>query len=407
MSTGGELDRARDLLAQAPIIDGHNDLAWEMRNRAGYDLERMDIAVPQPGLQTDIPRLRAGGVGGQFWSVYVPSSLPDGAAVVATLEQIDFVHAMIRRYPATFALARSAAEIARAAAAGQIASLLGAEGGHSIGCSLGVLRMLHALGVRYLTLTHDDNVPWADSATDVPRAGGLSRFGEEVVREMNRLGMLVDLSHVAPETMRHALRVTAAPAIFSHSSARALCDVPRNVPDDVLASLAANGGVCMVTFVPQFVSPRRAEWKRDAAEHAKRSGVDPHDRAASAAFLQAWTRAHPLPPVIAAEVAGHVEHVRDVAGVAHVGIGADYDGTLSQPDGLADVAGYPRLVAELLRRGWSQADLAALARDNIVRVLRDAEAVGRDLSARRGASLATIEDLDGPAERHGHDGTVK
>ena len=397
--TGAELDRARELLAAAPVIDGHNDLAWEMRNRVGYDFERIDIAVPQPGLQTDIPRLRAGAVGGQFWSVYVPSSLPGGAAVVATLEQIDFVHAMIRRYPAVFALARSASEVARAAADGRIASLLGAEGGHSIGCSLGALRMLHALGVRYMTLTHNDNVPWADSATDEPRTGGLSRFGEEVVREMNRLGMLVDLSHVAPATMRHALRVSAAPPIFSHSSARALCDVPRNVPDDVLTSLASSGGVCMVTFVPQFVSPRRAAWKREAAGQAERSGVDPGDRAASAAFVQTWAREHPIPPVTVAEVANHVDHVREVAGVAHVGVGGDYDGTLTQPDGLADVASYPNLVAELLRRGWSQADLAALTRGNILRVLRDAEAVSRDLSARRGPSLATITELDGtPAE---------
>ena len=391
-----ELDRARDLLATAPVIDGHNDLAWEMRKRAGYDFDLLDIAAPQPGLQTDIPRLRAGGVGGQFWSVYVPSSLQGGAAVTATLEQIDCVHAMIRRYPDTFALARSAAETEQAAAAGRIASLLGAEGGHSIDCSLGALRMLYALGVRYMTLTHNDNVPWADSATDEPRVGGLSRFGEEVVREMNRLGMLVDLSHVAPATMRHALAVTTAPPIFSHSSARAVCDVPRNVPDDVLASLAGNGGVCMVTFVPQFVSPRRAAWKRQAIEHAERAGVDPDDHAASAAFVETLRREHPVPAVTVSEVADHVDHVRDVAGAAHVGIGGDYDGTLTQPDGLADVAGYPRLIAELLRRGWSQPDLAGLTRGNILRVLRDAEAVSRDLSARRGPSVATFAELDGP-----------
>ncbi len=395
-ATGTELARARELLAAAPVIDGHNDLAWEMRKRAGYDFGRIDVAAPQPGLQTDIPRLRAGGVGGQFWSVYVPSSLQGDAAVVATLEQVDFVHAMIRRYPAVFALARSADDVARAAADGRIASLLGAEGGHSIGCSLGALRMLHALGVRYLTLTHNDNVPWADSATDEPRAGGLTRFGEEVVREMNRLGMLVDLSHVAPATMRHALRVTAAPAIFSHSSARALCDVPRNVPDEVLASLAAGGGVCMVTFVPKFISPRRAEWTRAAVEEAKRSGADLADRAASAAFIQERAREHPLPPVTVADVADHVEHVRDVAGVAHVGLGGDYDGTLTQPDGLADVACYPNLIAELLRRGWSQPDLAGLTRGNILRVLREAEAVSRELSARHGPSTATIGELDGP-----------
>ncbi len=393
--TDQELGRARDLLATAPVIDGHNDLAWEMRTHAGYDFDRLDIAAPQPGLQTDIPRLRAGRVGGQFWSVFVPSSLQGSAAVTATLEQIDCVHAMIRRYPDTFALARCAEEIEQASAGGRIASLLGAEGGHSIDCSLGVLRMLYALGVRYMTLTHNDNVPWADSATDEPRAGGLSRFGEEVVREMNRLGMLVDLSHVAPATMRGALRVTAAPAIFSHSSSRVLCDVPRNVPDDVLASLAVNGGVCMVTFVPAFVSQRNAQWLAQAREHADKAGVDERDYAAFHGFIKAWSREHRPPAVTVAEVADHVDHIREVAGVSHVGIGGDYDGTPVQPEGLQDVAGYPLLIAELLGRGWSQPELASLARHNILRVLRDAEAVSRDLSAGRGPALATIAELDG------------
>jgi membrane dipeptidase len=398
-----DLDRARELLAGAPVIDGHNDLAWEMRTRAGYDFGRLDIASPQPALQTDIPRLRTGGVGGQFWSVFVPSSLPGSTAVTATLEQVDFVHAMIGRYAGTFALARSAEDVERAAARGLIASLLGAEGGHSIDCSLGALRMLYALGVRYLTLTHNDNVPWADAATDQPRAGGLSRFGEEVVHEMNRLGMLVDLSHVAPATMRDALRVTAAPAIFSHSSSRALCDVPRNVPDDVLASLAANGGVCMVTFVPAFVSPRRAEWLAQAMQHAKDAGADQGDYVAHYGFIRAWALEHRPPAVTVAEVADHVDHIRDIAGVSHVGIGGDYDGTPDQPEGLADVAGYPVLIAELLRRGWSQSELAGLTRGNILRVLRDAEAVGRDLSARSGPSVATLAELDGPAESPGQE----
>ncbi len=395
---GVSLDRARDLLAAHPLIDGHNDLAWEMRARAGYDFGKLDIAHPQPNLQTDIPRLRSGGIGGQFWSVYVPSSLPGNAAVTATLEQIDFVHSMISRYPETFALARSAAEIDQAAAAGKIASLLGAEGGHSIDCSLGTLRMLYALGVRYLTLTHFGNVPWADSATDEPRAGGLSRFGEEVVHEMNRLGMLVDLSHVAPTTMRDALRVTDSPLIFSHSSARALCDVPRNVPDDVLAQLPANGGVCMVTFVPEFLSPARAEWERDALAHAERAGVDPRDVSAADAFLRDWAPGHPPPTVTVSHVADHIDHVRDIAGAPGVGIGGDYDGTFAQPEGLADVAGYPQLIAELLHRGWSEPELAGLTRDNLLRVMRDAEAVSRDLAARRGPSVATIDELDG---RHG------
>jgi membrane dipeptidase len=397
LSQGAMLARARDLLAAHPLIDGHNDLAWALRRRAGYDLDRADVATSQPGLQTDIPRLRAGGLGGQFWSVYVPSSLRDGAAVTATLEQIDFVHTMIRRYPAAFALARRAADVEEARAREKIASLLGAEGGHSIDCSLGVLRMLFALGVRYLTLTHGDNVPWADSATDEPAVGGLSRFGEEVVREMNRLGMLVDISHVAPATMRDALRVTAAPVIFSHSSARAVCDVPRNVPDDVLTGLAGNGGLCMVTFVPEFLTPARAEWEREALGHARRMDVNTRDYQASEIFLRDWAARHPPPRVAVTDVADHIDHVRRVAGAAHVGIGGDYDGTFAQPEGLEDVSGYPRLIAELLGRGWSDAELAGLTRGNILRVMRDAEAVSRDLSATRAPSLATIAELDGEA----------
>ncbi len=394
-----DLARARELLAAYPLIDGHNDLAWELRTRVNYDFTKLDISRPQPGLQTDIGRLRAGGVGGQFWSVFVPSSLSGGTAVTATLEQIDCVHAMVSRYPETFGLARSAAEVDAAASAGKIASLLGAEGGHSIDCSLGALRMLYALGVRYMTLTHNDNVPWADSATDEAAAGGLSRFGEEVVREMNRLGMLVDLSHVAPTTMRDAIRVTSAPVIFSHSSARAICDVPRNVADDVLGQLGANGGVCMVTFVPQFVSPRRAEWKQHAMAQAEQAGVDPRDYIAGTAFLRSWAVNHQPPVVTIADVADHVDHVREVAGAAHVGIGGDYDGTLTQPEGLRDVAGYPLLIAELRRRGWAERELADLTRGNILRVLGDAEAVSRDLSARSSPSLATIEELDGPGPR--------
>jgi len=398
--TDGSIDRARALLAAHPVIDGHNDLAWELRKRVRYDFDRLDIARPQPEVHTDIPRLRAGGVGAQFWSVYVPSKLHGDQAVRATLEQIDAVHTMVCRYPDAFALATTADEVEQAVSAGRIACLLGAEGGHSIDGSLAVLRMLYALGVRYLTLTHNDNVPWADSATDQPRAGGLSRFGEEVVREMNRLGMLVDLSHVAPATMRAALRVTAAPVIFSHSSARALCDVPRNVPDEILGALAGNGGVCMVTFVPPFVSPRCAAWSAEAKEHLTGTGLDPEDDAA-AVLLAAWERDHPRPPVTVAQVADHVEHVREVAGVDHVGLGGDYDGAAFQPDGLEDVAGYPRLLAELLDRRWSEGELAKLTWANPLRVLRDAEAVARDLQPRRGPSLATLAPLDGSEEMPG------
>jgi membrane dipeptidase len=394
--TGEVQERARALLAASPVFDGHNDLPWAMRLLAGYDFGKVDVAADQPGLQTDIPRLRAGGVGAQFWSVYVPSALRGDHAVSATLEQIDAVHAMVARYGDALAPARSAAEVERAWASGRIASLLGAEGGHSIDCSLGTLRMLFALGVRYLTLTHNRNVPWADSATDAPACGGLTRFGAEVVREMNRIGMLVDLSHVAPSTMRAALDVSEAPVIFSHSSARALCDVPRNVPDDVLGRLAANGGLCMVAFVPSFVSPACAAWWAEAREHLAAGGVAEDDFAAGRQALAAWEAAdHPRPEATVAEVADHVEHVREVAGADHVGIGGDYDGVDRQPRGLEDVRGYPRLIAELLARGWSDADLARLASGNAMRVLRDAEAVARELSAVRPASLATRADLDG------------
>ncbi|HEX9342096.1 MAG TPA: dipeptidase [Actinomycetota bacterium] len=389
------LARARALLRAHPVVDGHNDLAWALREKARYDLDRVDVAKPQPELHTDIPRLRAGGVGAQFWSVYVPSKLQGDQAVSATLEQIDAVHRLVARYPDTFALAGDADEVERARSAGRIASLLGAEGGHSIDCSLGTLRMLYALGVRYLTLTHNDNVPWADAATDQPRAGGLTRFGEEVVRELNRLGMLVDLSHVAATTMRAALAVSQAPVIFSHSSARALCDVPRNVPDNVLSILAANGGVCMVTFVPMFVSPACAAWFEEGRAHVAGLGTDPDDCGASMPLIRAWTAGHPPPRVTVTEVADHVEHVRAVAGIDHVGLGGDYDGVDFQPEGLQDVSGYPNLVAELLERGWSDPEIAKLTWGNALRVLREAEAVARTLRQRRGPSLATWADLDG------------
>ena len=262
------LTRARELLAEHPLVDGHNDLPWEAREQTRYDFDALDIGRRLTTTQTDLPRLAEGGVGAQFWSVFVPSTLQGDSAVTATLEQVDAVHRMIGTYADRLALAGTADEVEQATATGRVASLLGAEGGHSIGCSLGTLRLLHVLGVRYLTLTHNDNTPWADSATDVPVVGGLSPFGREVVREMNRLGMMVDLSHVAATTMRSALETTEAPVIFSHSSALALCDTPRNVPDDVLAALPGNGGVCMVTFVPEFVSPATAAWRVEAAAAA-------------------------------------------------------------------------------------------------------------------------------------------
>ena len=387
--------RIRALLAEHPVVDGHNDLAWEARERVGYDWSRLDIAREGCPTHTDIPRLRAGGVGAQFWSVFVPSTLQGGAAVTATLEQVDAVHAMAARYAADLDLATTRADVERAWSHGQIASLLGAEGGHSIDCSLGTLRMLHALGVRYLTLTHNDNVPWADSATDEPVLGGLSPFGREVVREMNRLGMLVDLSHVSADTMRDALDVAEAPVVFSHSSARAVCDHPRNVPDDVLARLAGNGGVCMVTFVPKFVSPAVREWDLETRDAAEVAGVDVSDHAAYEAFVGERLLAHPRPDATLDDVVAHVEHVREVAGAAHIGLGGDYDGVDALPDGLEDVSCYPRLLEALAERGWGDEDLAALAGGNALRVLGEAERRSAEIALTRGPSLARIEDLDG------------
>ncbi|GAA2746140.1 dipeptidase [Terrabacter aerolatus] len=388
------LARARALLARHPLVDGHNDLPWEAREQTRYDFEALDVGERLTTTQTDLPRLAEGGVGAQFWSVFVPSTLQGDSAVVATLEQVDGVHRMIGSYADRLALARTADEIERATATGRIASLLGAEGGHSIGSSLGTLRLLHVLGVRYLTLTHNDNTPWADSATDVPVVGGLSEFGREVVREMNRLGMMVDLSHVAATTMRDALEATDAPVIFSHSSALALCDTPRNVPDDVLAALPANGGVCMVTFVPEFVSPATAAWRVEAAAAAAVVGVEARDWEAFGRFTAGWQREHPKPDATIGQVVAHLEHVREVAGIDHVGIGGDYDGTDTFPVGLEDVSGYPRLVAALLERSWSEADVARLVRGNTLRVMRDVEAVARDLQTTRSPSLKTFAELD-------------
>ena len=374
------------------VLDGHNDLPWALR-QSGYDLDVVDVSRPQPQLQTDLPRLRAGGVGGVFWSVYVPCSLRGAAAVTATLEQIDAVHLLVERYPDDLVLVTDAAGLDAALASGRIASLLGAEGGHSIDGSLGVLRSLHRLGVRYLTLTHNANTDWADAATDVPRHGGLTRFGREVVAELNRLGMLVDLSHVAATTMHDALDVTAAPVVFSHSSARAVADHPRNVPDDVLRRLPDNGGVCLVTFVPRFVSPAAARWSAEVHDAALAAGVDARDLEALDAFGDAYPR--PCPPATLADVVAHVEHVREVAGLDHVGLGGDFDGTTATPVGLEDVSRFPALLAALRDRGWSEPDLVALTHGNVRRVLRDAEVVAADLQAVRRPSVATIETLDG------------
>lgn len=368
------LSHVRTLLAEHPLVDGHNDLPWRARSLVGYDWDRLDIAGSTPN-HTDLPRLRSGCVGAQFWSVFVPSTLPPDQAVIQTLEQVDAVHGMVHRYADQLGLATTADEVERVFAGGRVASLMGAEGGHSIGSSLGVLRVLHRLGVRYLTLTHNDNTPWADSATDEPVLGGLSDFGREVVREMNRLGMLVDLSHVSADTMRDALDTSAAPVIFSHSSARAVCDSPRNVPDDVLDTMAAGGGTCMAVFAPQFVSQEVRDWREHAAAAAREEGVAATDLEQFEPWMHAYRRRRPEPAATLAQVVEHVEHLRAVAGVDHIGIGGDYDGVSTLPVGLEDVSGYPRLFAALAERGWSDNDLVKLAGANVLRTLRAAEDV--------------------------------
>jgi membrane dipeptidase len=391
------LAAARDLLRRFPIVDGHNDLPWALREAGQAGPGLADISGSVEFTHTDLPRLAEGGVGGQFWSVFVPAKLAGDAAVATTIEQVDLVHRLVRRHPDAMELALTAAEAEWIMGSGKVACLIGAEGGHSIASSLPVLRALYGLGVRYLTLTHNNNTPWADSATDEPAAGGLTAFGREVVREMQRLGMLVDLSHVAATTMADALDTAAAPVIFSHSSARAICDHPRNVPDEILARLPANGGVCMVTFVPAFVSQACRDWELAAAQEMQARGLDLRDSYSFDPLDPQWLAAHPRPAASVADVADHVEHVREVAGVDHVGLGGDYDGVDRQPAGLADVSRYPVVIAELRDRGWSDADCGALTSGNILRVLRDAEAAAADLAAAREPSAATIADLDGAA----------
>jgi membrane dipeptidase len=368
------LTRARALHRQVPLIDGHNDYPWALRENAGRDLDKLDIAKPQPTIMTDIARLRTGGVGGQFWSVYVEAD--DPAPVTSTLEQIDIVHRMVRKYPDAFELALTADDVERVFKKGKIASLIGMEGGHSIDSSLGALRMFHRLGARYMTLTHSRNVPWADSATDKPVLNGLSPFGEQVVREMNWLGMLVDLSHVSPDTMEDAIRVSEAPVIFSHSSARAVNDVPRNVPDTILQLLPKKDGVVMVTFVPGFLSPKVAAWT------ANRPVVE----GANAERLAAWDRENPAPRATIADAADHIDHIRKIAGIDHVGLGGDFDGITSVVQGLEDVSTYPALTAELLRRGYKDDEIRKILGLNILRVMRKAEAVSATLQKTRAAS---------------------
>jgi membrane dipeptidase len=365
--------RIREVLADAPVIDGHNDLPWQMRDRVDYDLDAIDLAADQSGigLHTDLVRMRAGGIGAQFWSVFVPSSLTEEQAVVATLEQIDFVHRFVDRFPDRLAIARTADEVESARTSGRIASLIGMEGGHSIASSLAVLRMMHALGARYMTLTHAQNTPWADSATDEPAVGGLNDFGREVVRECNRLGVLVDLSHVAATTMRAALDISDKPAFFSHSNALSMCGHPRNVPDDVLARVRDTEGVVMMTFVAGFLNEECRVWMdalmANDAELTQRYGVEGQDRHDAEA---AWIEANKRPPCGLSDVADHIEYVRDVAGISSVGFGGDFDGMVEVPDGLPDVSAYPALLEELADRGWSESDLGKLTWHNAMRVMR-------------------------------------
>ena len=405
------VDRRIDkVLAQTPLIDGHNDLPWEIRERFGSDLAKVDLSANtvelpapkgSPPLMTDIPRLRRGRVGAQFWSVFIPVEVKGPQAVQETLEQIDLVNAMSARYPRDLAMAYSAADITRVHRAGLIGSLIGVEGGHQINDSLAVLRAYYDAGARYMTLTHSSNTAWADSATDMPQHHGLTPFGKEVVREMNRLGMLVDLAHVSEGTMRAALAVSEAPVIFSHSSARALVDHPRNVSDEVLRLVAQNGGIVMVNFAPPYVSDARRRWAAERVAEEARNNSPPFgglyigqpDRAAAA--LESWDAAHPKPPVTLGDVADHIEHIRQVAGVDHVGLGSDFDGIPESPTGLEGVDRFPALLQELARRGWSDVDLAKVAGGNLLRAMSQTETVSARLRKERPPSTATLAGLDG------------
>jgi membrane dipeptidase len=392
------MEKARRVLQAVPLVDGHNDLPWYIRTdvkESPLDVEAYDLRRPTSG-NTDLERLKRGMVGGQFWSVYVPGDYSDSGYARVQLEQIDIARRVIAKYPDVLQPAFTAQDIWTAHAAGRIGSLLGMEGGHVIENSLGTLRAYFDLGVRYMTLTHNVTLDWADAAADSARHGGLTRFGEEVVREMNRLGMLVDLSHVSPGTMSDALNIAEAPVIFSHSSARALTDVPRNVPDSILARLKANGGVVMVTFVPGFVSQKIADRNRARAAHlADAQRRSPNDTAAVNRVMTQWDTANPSPKATLGDVADHIEHVKRVAGVDHVGIGSDFDGTDNQlPVGLEDVSTFPALLAELSRRGWSEEDLRKLAGENALRVMTTAERVAARLRRLRPPSTRTIEELD-------------
>lgn len=375
---------ANAALEAAPVFDGHNDVPNQLRGRyanqiAGFDFaDTTDTGAAEGergAMHTDLARLKQGKVGAQFWSVYVPSNPDEPEAVQQVIEQIDVTKRLIARYPGELRFATTADEVERAMAEGKVASLLGMEGGHSIGSSLGVLRQLHALGARYMTLTHNSNTPWADAATDTPAHGGLSEFGKDVVREMNRLGMLVDLSHVSEDTMLDALDVAKVPVIFSHSGARAINGHPRNVPDSVLKRLPYNGGIVMVVALPGFLNEERRQWNANReAEAARLKALWQGQPAKVTEAMAAWDKANPEPATTIKHMADHIDHIREIAGVESIGIGGDFDGMPSGPVGFEDVRGYPALFAELARRGYSQAELEMIASRNILRVMRAAEA---------------------------------
>jgi len=389
--TKARIDR---ILKRTPLIDGHNDLPWALREDHSSEVGGLQSGTErrEKPLMTDIERLRAGRVGGQFWSVYITGTITGDEAIRATIEQIDTARRVIESYPRDLELASTADDIVRIHRSGKIASLLGVEGGRQIGGSMAALRRSYDLGVRYMTLTHNQTTEWADAGTDEPRHGGLSPFGIEVVKEMNRLGMLVDLSHVSPGTMKDAIVASRAPVIFSHSNARELTPHPRNVPDDVLRLLPANGGVVMVTFVPSFLDREVWEWSsRSAAEEARLKALHPESKARVEAGLDAWVAANPKPKASIADVADHIEHIVRIAGHDHVGIGGDFDGITSTVEGLDGVEDYPSLFAELIRRGWSDKNLAKFAGGNVLRVLRQAELVSLSMKDVP-ASMAKLDE---------------
>ncbi len=397
-SDNGELQRALELMEATPLIDGHNDVPWQYRNRVDNRLEELDLAGDttelDPPMHTDIQRLREGRVGGQFWSVYVPPSYTGREAVQVQLDQFDIAHRLMEAHE-ELEFVTTAEEVEAAFESGYIASLLGMEGGHVLDNSLANLRMFHRLGARYLTLTHWQSHDWADAATDAPRHDGLSDFGREVVREMNRLGMLVDLSHVSPAVMEDALDASSAPVIFSHSSAMGVTPHARNVPDEVLDRLPENGGIVMVTFVPGFVSEElRQRDARHQAEEARLERLHPGDPDRVEDKLQEWEGEHPAPKANLTDVADHIDYIRDRVGVEYVGIGGDYDGIAALPEGLEDVSTYPALVAELLGRGYEDEEISAILGENVLRVMREAEDTAARLQDERPASDARYEDFE-------------